>query len=156
MLRGRRPRLRCLQPGRPGVRELPAARQEPGQAPQYARSWVDELNARGYSVCGVDQQGLGYSEGVRGYVERFADYVTDVLQFAKCASGHPAPAMLAGAGSRHLVQPKTSCSLLAHRRCCLWHEPGYSRPVLVASPRLSLQGLWSEACDAGCCLIFLN
>ncbi|KAK9846479.1 hypothetical protein WJX81_004951 [Elliptochloris bilobata] len=55
----------------------------PGQAPQYKGSWVDELNARGFSVCGLDQQGLGFSEGLRGYVERFDDYVADVLQLAK-------------------------------------------------------------------------
>ena len=61
------------------------ASQSPGQAPQYSGSWVEELNARGFSVCGVDQQGLGFSEGLRGYVERFSDYVTDILQFAKCA-----------------------------------------------------------------------
>lgn len=65
--------------------------QEPGQAPQYTRSWVEALNARGYSVCGIDQQGLGYSEGLRNYVERFADYVTDVLQFAQCAPHRCAP-----------------------------------------------------------------
>jgi hypothetical protein len=91
--------------GWPGFRQLFAARQEPGQAPQYARSWVDELNARGYSVCGVDQQGLGYSEGVRGYVERFADYVTDVLQFAKCASRLPC-----------------ACSVLAAPWCSPWPD----------------------------------
>ena len=59
--------------------------QSPGQAPRYSGSWVEELNARGFSVCGVDQQGLGFSEGLRGYVERFSDYVADILQFAKCA-----------------------------------------------------------------------
>ena len=58
--------------------------QSPGQAPQYSGSWVEELNARGFSVCGVDQQGLGFSDGLRGYVERFGDYVADVLQLAKC------------------------------------------------------------------------
>jgi len=107
--------------GRPGIRQLFAARQEPGQAPQYARSWVDELNARGYSVCGVDQQGLGYSEGVRGYVERFADYVTDVLQFAKCASWLPAPAacwQLLGVAHGQM-QPACALQIL-----CLWLGSG--------------------------------
>lgn len=61
------------------------ALQSPGQAPRYSGSWVEELNARGFSVCGLDQQGLGFSEGLRGYVERFSDYVADVLQLAKCA-----------------------------------------------------------------------
>lgn len=69
--------------------------QEPGQAPQYSASWVDELNARGYSVCGLDQQGLGFSEGLRGYVERFSDYVADVVQFAKCVCASNQPAVAA-------------------------------------------------------------
>ena len=37
--------------------------------------------------------------------------------------------MLAAAGSRHLVQPRTSCWLLAHGRCCLCLGSGCSKPV---------------------------
>lgn len=54
---------------------------------QYSGSWVEQWNARGISVCGLDLQGCGRSEGRRGlrfYVERFDDYVDDVLQLARC------------------------------------------------------------------------
>lgn len=53
-----------------GVAATPA--QGPGQAPQYTGSWAERFNAAGISVCGVDNQGCGRSEGARGlrfYVE---------------------------------------------------------------------------------------
>ena len=53
--------------------------------PRYAKSWVEELNVQGFSVCGIDQQGCGFSSGLECYVERFDDYVDDVLQFARRA-----------------------------------------------------------------------
>ena len=37
-------------------------------------------------MCGIDQQGCGFSEGLECYVERFHYYVDDVLQFARCVS----------------------------------------------------------------------
>ena len=57
--------------------------QRAGLPPQYCKSWVETLNAAGYSVCGIDQQGCGFSEGLECYVERFHFYVDDVLQFAR-------------------------------------------------------------------------
>ena len=51
--------------------------------PQYSKSWVETLNEAGFSVCGIDQQGCGFSEGLECYVERFHYYVDDVLQFAR-------------------------------------------------------------------------
>ena len=57
-----------------------------GKTPQYCKSWVESLNGAGFSVCGIDQQGCGFSEGLECYVERFHYYVDDVLQFARCAS----------------------------------------------------------------------
>lgn len=36
-------------------------------------------------MCGIDQQGTGFSEGLECYVERFDKYVDDVLQFARYA-----------------------------------------------------------------------
>lgn len=58
--------------------------QAAGMPPQYSRSWVETLNEDGFSVCGIDQQGCGFSEGLECYVERFHYYVDDVLQFARC------------------------------------------------------------------------
>ena len=57
--------------------------QRAGLPPQYCKSWVETLNAAGFSVCGIDQQGCGFSEGLECYVERFHFYVDDVLQFAR-------------------------------------------------------------------------
>lgn len=57
-----------------------------GQPMKYEGSWVEQWNQRGISVCGLDLQGCGRSEGKQGlrfYVERFEDYVEDVLQLAR-------------------------------------------------------------------------
>lgn len=59
------------------------AMQEAGSPPKYRGSWVEKLNQEGFSVCGIDQQGCGFSEGLECYVERFDHYVDDVLQFAR-------------------------------------------------------------------------
>ncbi|KAL4858716.1 Protein Hikeshi [Chlorella vulgaris] len=57
-----------------------------GQPMQYGGSWVEQWNKRGISVCGLDLQGCGRSEGkggLRFFIERFEDYVADVLQLAR-------------------------------------------------------------------------
>ena len=46
---------------------------------------METLNKEGFSVCGIDQQGCGFSEGLECYVDRFDHYVDDVLQFARRA-----------------------------------------------------------------------
>lgn len=57
-----------------------------GQPMQYGGSWVEQWNKRRISVCGLDLQGCGRSEGkggLRFFIERFEDYVADVLQLAR-------------------------------------------------------------------------
>lgn len=52
----------------------------------YEGSWAQLWNQRGISVCGIDLQGCGRSEGKRGlrfYCDQFEDYVEDVLQLAR-------------------------------------------------------------------------
>ena len=68
------------------LQRLQLSMQAAGMSPQYSKSWVETLNGAGFSVCGIDQQGCGFSEGLECYVERFHYYVDDVLQFARCAT----------------------------------------------------------------------
>ena len=42
---------------------------------------VNYFVPRAYAVCGFDYRGHGKSEGLRGYVDRFSDYVSDVRAF---------------------------------------------------------------------------
>ena len=76
----------------PRLSHLPATRatctgllQGLGQAPRYEGSWAAGLNAAGISVCGLDNQGCGRSEGLR--VRRWACCALGVLR-----AGHAAPA----------------------------------------------------------------
>lgn len=60
--------------------------QGPGKPKVYENSWIQAFNQAGYSVCGIDQQGLGFSEGARQlrcYVEAFDDYIRDVIQLRR-------------------------------------------------------------------------
>lgn len=42
---------------------------------------VDYFVPKGYAVCGLDHRGHGKSEGLRGYVEQFTDYLNDLKTF---------------------------------------------------------------------------
>ncbi len=42
---------------------------------------VNYFVPKGYAVYGLDHQGHGRSEGLRGYVERFSDYLSDLKTF---------------------------------------------------------------------------
>ena len=61
----------------------------PGRPPRYAGSWAEKLNETGYSVCGIDNRGMGFSGGARGglrcFTESFDDYVADVAALASAA-----------------------------------------------------------------------
>ena len=45
------------------------------------KNLVDYLVPRGFAVCSFDQRGHGRSEGLRGYVRRFSDYLDDLEIF---------------------------------------------------------------------------
>lgn len=61
----------------------------PGKPPRYDGGWAQRLNELGYSVVGVDNRGMGLSEGARGglrcFTESFDDYVEDVAALASAA-----------------------------------------------------------------------
>jgi acylglycerol lipase len=42
---------------------------------------VDYFVPRGYAICALDHRGHGRSEGPRGYVDRFSDYLLDLKTF---------------------------------------------------------------------------
>jgi alpha-beta hydrolase superfamily lysophospholipase len=42
---------------------------------------VDYFVPRGYAICALDHRGHGRSEGPRGYVDRFSDYLLDLKAF---------------------------------------------------------------------------
>lgn len=48
---------------------------------------VNHFVPKGYAVCGLDLRGHGKSEGLRCYVERFTDYLTDLKTFFDIVRG---------------------------------------------------------------------
>ncbi|TET75784.1 MAG: alpha/beta fold hydrolase, partial [Dehalococcoidia bacterium] len=48
---------------------------------------VNYFVPKGYAVCGLDLRGHGKSEGLRFYVERFSDYLTDLKTFFDIVRG---------------------------------------------------------------------
>ncbi|GMH39286.1 hypothetical protein BSKO_07184 [Bryopsis sp. KO-2023] len=56
----------------------------PGERPVYEGSWVQAFNEQGFSVCGLDNQSCGRSEGLGGYrvyFDSFDDIVNDSVEF---------------------------------------------------------------------------
>ena len=129
--------------------------QAAGSPPRYSRSWVEALNRAGYSVCGIDQQGTGFSEGLECYVERFNNYVDDVLQFARqallpCTSLimllrfllHALEARDAACMSMHL---ETVLFILKPRTGPAWHQPETALPALTSTCAALAAGLYQPA-----------
>jgi acylglycerol lipase len=42
---------------------------------------INYLVPKGYAIYGLDHRGHGKSQGIRGYVDRFSDYITDLKTF---------------------------------------------------------------------------
>jgi acylglycerol lipase len=45
------------------------------------KNLVDYFVPRGYAICALDHRGHGRSEGPRGYIDRFSDYLIDLKTF---------------------------------------------------------------------------
>lgn len=113
---------------------------EAGAEPTYAGSWVEHFNSQGIHVCGIDNQGCGGSDalyGMRWFVERFDDYVDDVLQYVRhVLDSLPAP-------ERRTV--KLYIAGLSAGGCialnCVMREPGlFERGGLILmAPMISLE-----------------
>lgn len=109
---------------------------KPGGTPEYANSWVEYLNSRGIDVCGIDNQGCGMSESVRGcrfLVESFDDYVDDVIRYAKLVSkeleGVPVKMFIAGISLG-------GCIAL---NCVLREKELFNGGLILLAPMLSLE-----------------
>lgn len=61
-----------------------------GEHGQRYMNLVGYFVTRGYAVYSLDHRGHGLSQGVRGYVERFSDFITDLDSFISIVRGnHP-------------------------------------------------------------------
>lgn len=109
-----------------------------GQPKRYEGSWVNLMNDAGYSVAGIDNQGMGRSGGLFGYVERFDDFVDDVLQLCAIARGPKAPEGFGGG----LPLFGMGCSLgggIALQASM--RQPSLFHGLVLLAPMLSLEGV---------------
>ena len=94
------------------------------------------MNAAGYSVAGVDNQGTGRSGGLFGYVERFDHFVDDLLQLAALLRAPGAPAGFGAA----LPTFALGCSLGGCvALTAALREPALFRGLVLLAPMLSLE-----------------
>jgi alpha-beta hydrolase superfamily lysophospholipase len=91
---------------------------------------ASRLMLRGVEVHAVDLRGHGASEGARGYVERFEDYLSDVDRFVEhaLASGAAAPRFLLG----HSMGGLVAATWWAER------QPDALDGLILSSPALAL------------------
>jgi len=92
------------------------------------------LNQNGYQVYGMDHQGHGLSDGERGWVDKFADYTTDFVQFAtdvKQQIGESCPMFLLGHSMGGCI-----AVLSALRSESLWAGVMLSGPMISADPKV--------------------
>ncbi|KAL4445371.1 hypothetical protein ABPG77_011196 [Micractinium sp. CCAP 211/92] len=115
-----------------------------GEPMAYEGSWAQLWNQRGISVCGIDLQGCGRSEGKRGlrfYCDQFEDYVEDVLQLARLARSSEleipgfAPSLPMFVGGISLGGCIAFNSILADREA----GSGLFRGAALLAPMLSLE-----------------
>jgi lysophospholipase len=109
---------------------------------------IEALNQAGLSVLAIDLRGHGNSEGKRGHIERFKDYIDDVETAIQLAAQ---------------VQPDASVYLLGHSMGGLvvgqyvLHHPEGIAGCVMSSPALSFSvkiPAWKSALGKGMSRIF--
>lgn len=106
----------------------------------YEGSWVQALNDAGFSVCGLDQIGHGFSAGLRGlrcHFNHFPDLVTDVTAFARFVTERTD---MPGFG-KGLPLFMLGCSMGGAVTAYTLHNapPGLFRGAVMLAPMLSLE-----------------
>ncbi|KDD74778.1 hypothetical protein H632_c1079p0 [Helicosporidium sp. ATCC 50920] len=130
---------------RPSTSPFP---QSPGDVPRYG-AWVQRLNEAGISVCGLDNQGCGRSEGARNlrfFIERFDDLVDDVLQLRallSSAADCPCP----GFANLPVFASGISMGGCVALRCAL-ASPELFRGLMLLAPMLSLDNVSRRGLNA--------
>lgn len=103
----------------------------------YEGSWVQEMNNRGFSVCGLDQQGHGFSASIRGmrcYFNRFKDLSTDITAFARATKERMLP------GFSNLPLFIMGESMGGGLATYMMHtQPGLFQGAVLLAPMLSLE-----------------
>mmetsp|Transcript_44550 Transcript_44550/g.96867 ORF Transcript_44550/g.96867 Transcript_44550/m.96867 type:complete len:351 (-) Transcript_44550:47-1099(-) len=94
------------------------------------------LNAAGMTVFALDHQGHGRSEGDRCYAKRLADFVDDILQFArevvKPAMPEEKKPFILGHSMGGLL-----CVMAALKSPHFWHGVVLSAPALMVDPSIA-------------------
>jgi len=130
--RGNHPalRLRVYMPEQPKAAVLLA----PGFSDHVERHEhvCEAWKARGIAVACWDHRGQGRSEGRRGYVDRFSDYVTDYLEIDRVMAEDPQWAKLTPA----IWFGHSTGGLMAIHAAL--REPGRCRLLALASPFLAV------------------
>lgn len=94
------------------------------------------LTGQGFVVLCMDHQGHGQSEGDRGHVQAFSDYVDDFVQYvreeAKEYEGSGLPLFLLGHSMGGTV-----AALVASRTAEVWRGVVLSGPALIPDPKIA-------------------
>lgn len=99
-----------------------------------------ELNKLQISVYGLDHQGHGQSDGDAGYVERFSDYIDDIIQFVhyiQSKKNEKLPSFLVGHSMGGLLTMRT---ILAEKQALhpIWEWNGFAlfAPAVALDPKI--------------------
>eukprot|EP00884_Botryococcus_braunii_P002740 jgi/Botrbrau1/12467/Bobra.0169s0014.1 len=109
----------------------------PGEPPRYEGSWAETLNKAGWSVCGIDNQSCGFSEGLHGlrcYMDSFNDYVEDIVHFYLSLSVCQTPGF---AGLPTFIMGTSLGGCLSVK--AMLHKETDFQGVILLAPMLSLE-----------------